>query len=95
MRREKENGEWLVIIANFTPENHSNYRIGVPNKGYYKEILNTDGERYGGSNMGNMGGKFTEENNIHGYTNSLELCLPPLSVLVLKHETELKALNHT
>ena len=85
MRREKSSGEWLVITANFTPQHHSNYRIGVPINGFFEELLNTDSSTYGGSNIGNMGGKFTDEWNIHGYDYSLDLSLPPLSVLVLKH----------
>ena len=88
MRREKSSGEWLVIIANFTPQDHSNYRIGVPISGYFEEILNTDASIYGGSNKGNMGGRFTDEWNIHGYDYSLDLSLPPLSVLVLKHNPQ-------
>ena len=87
MRREKTDGEWLVIVANFTPQNHSNYRIGVPVKGFYEEIFNTDASQYGGSNLGNMGGKSTDSYNIHSYENSIDLCLPPLSVLVLKHKS--------
>ena len=88
MRREKTDGEWLVIVANFTPQNHSNYRIGVPVDGFYEEIFNTDASQYGGSNLGNMGGKSTDLYNIHGYENSIDLCLPPLSVLVLKHKSK-------
>ena len=88
MRREKTDGEWLVIVANFTPQNHSNYRIGVPVDGFYEEIFNTDASQYGGSNLGNIGGKSTDLYNIHGYENSIDLCLPPLSVLVLKHKSK-------
>ena len=88
MRREKTDGEWLVIVANFTPQNHSNYRIGVPVEGFYEEIFNTDASQYGGSNLGNMGGKSTDLYNIHGYENSIDLCLPPLSVLILKHKSK-------
>ena len=87
MRREKTDGEWLVIVANFTPQNNSNYRIGVPVDGFYEEIFNTDASQYGGSNLGKMGGKSTDLYNIHGYENSIDLCLPPLSVLVLKHKS--------
>ena len=87
MRREKADGEWLVIVANFTPQNHSNYKIGVPIAGFYEEIFNSDASQYGGSNLGNMGGKSTDLFNIHGYENSVDLCLPPLSVLVLKHKS--------
>ncbi len=87
MRRENVSGEWLIIVANFTPEAHPNYRIGVPVEGFYKEIFNTDSEEYGGSNTGNMGGKNSEKWNIHDYKDSIDLSLPPLSVLVFKHET--------
>ena len=86
MRRESNNGNWLVIVANFTPESYSNYKIGVPKEGFYEEIMNTDGAIYGGSNLGNYGGKFSENWNIHGYDHSLELCLPPLSVLIFRHD---------
>ncbi len=86
MRRESSTGKWLVIIANFTPQAHSSYRIGVPMEGFYEEIFNTDSERYGGSNLGNMGGKSSENWNIHGYQQSINLCLPPLSVLIFRHK---------
>jgi len=58
----------------------------VPLEGFYEEVFNTDGERYGGSNLGNLGGKFTDQWSIHGYGNSLDLCLPPLSVLVFRRD---------
>ena len=90
MRREKDTGEWLVVVANFTPENHSSYRVGVPNSGYYKEVLNTDAKCYGGSNLGNMGGLYADEYNIHNYHNSLNLCLPPLSLMAFKQDTSRK-----
>ncbi|MBL6739509.1 MAG: 1,4-alpha-glucan branching protein GlgB [Synechococcus sp. BS301-5m-G54] len=86
MRRESTGGSWLVVVANFTPSSHSNYRVGVPVDGFYEEIFNSDAARYGGSNLGNMGGKFTEACNIHSYENALDLCLPPLSVMVFRHD---------
>ena len=86
MRRESSGGTWLVVVANFTPQSHAEYRVGVPLEGYYEEILNTDAGRYGGSNMGNMGGKETDQWGIHGYEHSLGLCLPPLSLMVFRHD---------
>ena len=65
MRREIDSNEWLLVIANFTPNFHESYKIGVPLEGFYKEIFNSDGSRYGGSNMGNMGGKETSKYKIH------------------------------
>ena len=85
MRREDDTNEWLVVVANFTPNTHGSYKVGVPVEGFYKEIFNTDSDKYGGSNVGNLGGKTTHKWEIHGYENSLELSLPPLSVIVLKH----------
>ena len=93
MRRESSSGTWLVVVANFTPQSHSNYRVGVPLAGFYEEIFNTDASKYGGSNMGNMGGKPTDEWGIHGYDNSLDLCLPPLSLLVFRHDPKRTLMN--
>ncbi|MEJ6585118.1 MAG: 1,4-alpha-glucan branching protein GlgB [Synechococcus sp. ChBW.bin.23] len=88
MRRESTSGSWLVVVANFTPKNHSNYKVGVPISGFYEEIFNTDAAKYGGSNLGNLGGKLSDQWGIHGYENSLDLCLPPLSVMVFKHDAK-------
>jgi 1,4-alpha-glucan branching enzyme len=76
----------VVVVANFTPQSHSHYRVGVPLEGFYEEAFNTDSSRYGGSNLGNLGGKFTDASGLHGYEQSLDLCLPPLSVLVLRRD---------
>jgi 1,4-alpha-glucan branching enzyme len=86
MRREATTGRWVVVVCNFTPQSHAHYRVGVPVEGYYAEVFNTDAERYGGSNLGNLGGKFSDAVGIHGYDQSLDLCLPPLSVLVLRRD---------
>jgi 1,4-alpha-glucan branching enzyme len=88
MRRESTSGSWLIVVANFTPQSHSHYKVGVPISGFYEEIFNTDAAKYGGSNLGNLGGKRSDEWGIHGYENSLDLCLPPLSVMVFKHDAK-------
>ena len=89
MRREATTGRWVLVVCNVTPQSHAHYRVGVPVEGYYAEVFNTDAERYGGSNLGNLGnlgGKFSDAVGIHGYDQSLDLCLPPLSVLVLRRD---------
>jgi 1,4-alpha-glucan branching enzyme len=73
-----------VTVCNFTPQPHSHYRIGVPEPGFYAELINSDARKYGGSNMGNLGGKWTDEWAFHNLPYSLDLCLPPLAVLILK-----------
>ncbi|AQS89473.1 glycogen-branching enzyme [Neoasaia chiangmaiensis] len=74
----------ILIICNFTPLPRENYRIGVPHGGYWHEIINTDGEKYGGSNVGNGGGVMADEGfSTHGMPCSVALTLPPLAVLYL------------
>jgi 1,4-alpha-glucan branching enzyme len=84
IRRGKDDNEFVVAICNFTPQPHSHYRIGVPEKGFYTEIFNSDASKYGGSNMGNYGGKWTDDWSFHNMPYSLDLCLPPLGVLIFK-----------
>ncbi|MGK7899891.1 MAG: 1,4-alpha-glucan branching enzyme [Hormoscilla sp.] len=84
IRRGKDPNDFVVAICNFTPQPHSHYRIGVPEPGFYTELFNSDAGKYGGSNMGNLGGKWTDEWWFHNYAYSLDLCLPPLGVLILK-----------
>ncbi|MBD2577639.1 1,4-alpha-glucan branching enzyme [Oscillatoria sp. FACHB-1406] len=86
MRRAKESDEFIVVVCNFTPQPYSHYRIGVPEAGFYAEIFNSDAKPFGGSNMGNLGGKWTEEWSFHEHPYSLDLCLPPLGVLMFKWE---------
>jgi len=85
LRKAKE-GDPLVAILNCTPHPRDNYRIGVPAGGHWKEILNSDAERYGGSNRGNMGGVDAVPVPLHGRTHSLTLTLPPLGMVFLKRE---------
>ncbi len=60
------------------------YRIGVPRPGSWREVLNTNSEYYGGSGLGNAGGKATEAVPCDGFDQSLNLTLPPLTTLILK-----------
>src|SRR5690606_20101768 len=76
----------LIAIGNFTPVPRENYRIGVPAPGRYREVLNSDSEIYGGSNLGNAGAVETEDFESHNHPYSFCLMLPPLAVLILKLE---------
>ena len=72
-----------LVVCNFTPVPRDGYRVGVPRGGLWREIVNTDGATYGGSNMGNGGGVRAEETESHGQPASLVLTLPPLATVVL------------
>ncbi len=84
IRKAKDPDDFLVIIGNFTPVPRVSYRIGVPENCFYKEILNSDSEIYGGSNMGNAGGLNSDAIPFHGKPYSINTTLPPLSVMIFK-----------
>lgn len=73
-----------MALLNFTPVPREGYRIGVPEEGFYAEILNSDSDYFGGGNVGNGGGVQTDPVPSHGWEQSLRLTLPPLSCLLLK-----------
>jgi 1,4-alpha-glucan branching enzyme len=85
LRRSKA-GEVVVFVVNATPEVRHGYRIGVPAAGFYREIINTDAETYGGSNVGNMGGLLASDFPWQARTHSLMIELPPLATIAFKWE---------
>ncbi|MCS7133241.1 MAG: 1,4-alpha-glucan branching protein GlgB [Candidatus Caldarchaeum sp.] len=82
----KSGDEMVLVVCNFTPVPRYPYLVGVPCGGFWKEIINTDAREYGGSGVGNFGGKHADSRPWHGRPYSLELVLPPLAALYLKHE---------
>ena len=79
-------GDTVAVICNFTPVPRQNYRIGVPHAGSWRELLNSDAPLYGGSGQGNLGGLDSRPVRWHGHAQSLNVTLPPLSILVFKLE---------
>ncbi len=84
--RRSQAGEVIVFVVNATPIVRYNYRLGVPQAGYYREIINTDGETYGGSNVGNLGGLEAQEVEWQSHGHSIVANLPPLAVVAFKWE---------
>ncbi|HYN20488.1 MAG TPA: alpha amylase C-terminal domain-containing protein, partial [Thermoanaerobaculia bacterium] len=74
----------ILVVLNFTPVPRESYRVGVPQRGFWTEILNSDAADYAGSGKGNMGGVETSPVPLHGRAHSLILTLPPLGVIFLK-----------
>jgi 1,4-alpha-glucan branching enzyme len=78
--RKSKDGRGLAVCAfNFTPVPRHNFRLGVPARGYWREVLNTDAEKYGGSGMGNYGGVESVPVPAHGRHDSIVVTLPPLA----------------
>jgi 1,4-alpha-glucan branching enzyme len=84
LRRGKKPEDLMVVILNATPVVREAYRVGVPNAGYYEEVMNTDALNYGGSNVGNLGGQNASHQPAQGRPHSLCLSLPPLAAVFLK-----------
>jgi 1,4-alpha-glucan branching enzyme len=75
---------FVVAVVNFTPVVRHGYRLGVPLAGAYTEVLNSDAEIYGGSNVGNQGRVMAAERPSHGHAYSITLTVPPLGFVLLK-----------
>jgi 1,4-alpha-glucan branching enzyme len=73
----------FVVVGHFGGMTR-NYRVGVPRRGYWREVINSNSEYYGGSGLGNDGGRSAEEVPRDGYTQSIDVTLPPLTTLVFK-----------
>jgi 1,4-alpha-glucan branching enzyme len=84
LRKGKSAWDTVLVVCNFTPVPREKYVVGVPFDGYWRELLNSDAGEYGGSNVGNGGGVQAQDIPAHGRPHSLQLTLPPLSVLFLK-----------
>jgi 1,4-alpha-glucan branching enzyme len=84
LRRGRNPDDSVVVVCNFTPVVREHYRIGVPAAGFYRELLNTDSDIYGGSNVGNQGGVWGIPEHYAGRPFTISIRVPPLGVLFLK-----------
>ncbi len=86
LRKAPRDGAPLLVVCNFTPVPRSNFLAGVPCRGRWREILNTDAREYGGSGWGNFGGVESAPVSAQGRLESVNLNVPPLAMIVLRHE---------
>jgi 1,4-alpha-glucan branching enzyme len=86
LRVAPDRASFLLVACNLTPLLRTGYRVGVPVRGHWAELLNSDADVYGGSGAGNYGGVDAADTPWHGRDFSVELTLPPLSVIVLRGE---------
>jgi 1,4-alpha-glucan branching enzyme len=82
--RKSREGDTVAFVVNATPVVRYDYRLGVPESGFYHEVINTDAETYGGSNVGNFGGVQTQDVPWMGREHSILIHLPPLASLAFK-----------
>ena len=86
--RRAEGQAPVVVVANLTPVERPDTRIGLPDAGVWHEVLNTDSRHYGGENRGNLGLIAAQPVAWQGRTNSAEVYLPPLSVVMFMPGTD-------
>ncbi|SPE38339.1 1,4-alpha-glucan branching enzyme [Candidatus Sulfopaludibacter sp. SbA6] len=84
VRRAEDPADYLLFCCNFTPVARKGYEFGVPEEGFYEEILNTDSELFGGSNVGNGGLVSSRPTPRHGRAHSIAVTLPPLAVVAFR-----------
>lgn len=83
-RRIDEKGKEIIVVCNFTNVERCDYRIGIPKKGAYKIVFNSDDVDFGGEGKGIKGKLKTESINMHGFEQSISLDLPPMSAIYIK-----------
>ena len=92
-RRIDKSGKEIICVCNFVPVTRENYRIGVPEDGSYKIIFNSDDEKYGGDGI-LENKKITafeaEDEPMHGFDQSINMCIPALSVIYLERKPSKK-----
>jgi 1,4-alpha-glucan branching enzyme len=86
LRKSGAAGAPLLVVCNFTPVPRVNFIVGVPAAGFWREILNSDAREYGGAGWGNLGGVESAPVGAFGRTESVNITLPPLSVILLRGE---------
>ncbi len=82
--RRSEDGDTVLIAVNATPTPHHAYRLGAPIAGTYREILNSDNQRYAGSGSANPGDRHTEPVAWQGQEQSIIIDVPPLGTTFLR-----------
>jgi len=83
-RKGHEEANDLVVILNMTPNPHHDYRVGVPSKGKWSEIFNSDAKKFWGSGMENTKPADSETVSWHGRENSINITIPPLGAIIFK-----------
>ena len=84
IRSGKRKEDLIIVVCNFTPVPRENYKIGVPFHEDYKEIFNSDDEEYGGSGLSNQGIIQSKKEELHGFSQSIEITVPPLAAVYLQ-----------
>ena len=84
IRNGKKKDETLLVVCNFTSAAHKDFSIGVPYKGKYKEIFNSDAVKFGGEGYVNARLKQARPKRCDGREYSMKITVPPLGISIFK-----------
>jgi 1,4-alpha-glucan branching enzyme len=87
LRKGRDRDDALLVVCNFTPQPRTQYRVGVPRAGFWREVLNSDAREYGGSGLGSLGGAKSEAIPANNRAHSVSLTIPPLAIVYFRCET--------
>jgi 1,4-alpha-glucan branching enzyme len=93
LRKGKKASDDLILVCNFTPVTHPDYRIGVPRAGVYQEVFNSDRVEFGGSGQANREKLLSHPQHWHERDNSLSIVVPPLAAIYLKCTEEMQLID--
>jgi 1,4-alpha-glucan branching enzyme len=86
LRKARDSSRTVLVVLNMTPVPRTNYMLGVPMPGYWRELINSDATEFGGSGWGNLGGVEAVPARANGRPFSVCLTLPPLSTLIFEQQ---------
>ncbi len=84
LRKGQAHHKSQVVVCNFTPITRTDFQIGVPYGGQWKEVMNTDALQYNGSGALNEGPLPAEAIPWHGQGYSLRVTFPPLGMVAFE-----------
>jgi 1,4-alpha-glucan branching enzyme len=84
MRISQQSTRRMISASNFAPFLRSDRRIGLPEPGLYRQILNSNAALYGGTGEGMVVGVEAEATPWQGQPYSAVVPLPPLSTVWLE-----------
>ena len=82
--RKDSKGDFILAVCNFSPVHRPGYRLGVPYRGTYQCVFNSDDERFGGSGLGDKEPLSSEDIPMHGQDQSLVIDIPPMSGVIYR-----------
>lgn len=88
IRKGKRNGDYCIVVCNFSADVFHNFRIGVPSLGKYVEVLNSDSTDFGGSGQCNPQPIHVQKRPYHTQKYSMEITVPPLAISIFKKQTK-------